>query len=667
MKLTPLKSLNRQPRFLILGISYVAISIALFIAGVYSQALFEPAFNLMGLPQTGDATSVLAQSADTNLEAINKKVLVISFDPLMFNSGKGLSQYRSWNSVNTLANEYINYFKTLTGNRVNYTLQGTETIKSFPELIGGSKYDATRYLNCLNNSSKCYKDAAGQLLAMNYVKFFNNSNYCQRFNKGDFDEIWMFGGPNFGIAESLLVGANSFKLASSPINGICSKPMPVMGFNYQKDLSAMVEGFMHRNEATMQQVYKGRSTTALTTNWDKFTYTAKESNTAFSGCGWSNFTPVSTTAKVWNQTGTGSSFCDEFYNYPEINTTTLKAVTCNDWGCSAIGYFSWQLKHLPNKVGIGPDGKLNDWWQYVLSPEKTYTTPIVTAIPTVIASPTATPIVTVTNAVTKTVTPSITNMPTISVVPAKQATGTVRIPVILYHHVGPKPGYIFERRVNVTEPIFRQEMAYLKTKGYKTLTLDQYIDQVKTGKNPSQKSVLLTIDDGYLDAYTTVFPILKEYGFVATFFIVPTKSEMSTAQIKELSDAGMDIQSHTTTHYSLNLNTNPQIWDYQLNTSKTQLEAITGKPIKAMAYPRCVYNNAVVKYLAASTSYQLSFQCQDMEGGTSIDAKWTNRFILNRTWAYDNLNNFVRHLNGYQDKFIDKLPDDKNGFHFAVI
>lgn len=73
----------------------------------------------------------------------------------------------------------------------------------------------------------------------------------------------------------------------------------------------------------------------------------------------------------------------------------------------------------------------------------------------------------------------------------------------------------------------------------------------------TKPSVLITIDDGKIDSYTTIFPILQEYGFKATFYVTKTglllgdggdPSQMSIAQAQEMHAAGHCIANHTATH-----------------------------------------------------------------------------------------------------------------------
>jgi peptidoglycan/xylan/chitin deacetylase (PgdA/CDA1 family) len=78
-----------------------------------------------------------------------------------------------------------------------------------------------------------------------------------------------------------------------------------------------------------------------------------------------------------------------------------------------------------------------------------------------------------------------------------------------------------------------------------------------TEKAPD-KLVVLTFDDSVASHATNVAPLLKKYGFGATFFItegfefaVDKKNYMTWEQIKALHDQGFEIGNHTHKHASV--------------------------------------------------------------------------------------------------------------------
>ncbi len=93
------------------------------------------------------------------------------------------------------------------------------------------------------------------------------------------------------------------------------------------------------------------------------------------------------------------------------------------------------------------------------------------------------------------------------------------IPVLLYQNVGHYPTDAMED--GVLPETFREQMRFFSENGYNIVTLDQALDHLAGHDNLPPKSLALTIDGGYRDAYTDVFPVLKSHNFHATFFIIP--------------------------------------------------------------------------------------------------------------------------------------------------
>jgi len=66
---------------------------------------------------------------------------------------------------------------------------------------------------------------------------------------------------------------------------------------------------------------------------------------------------------------------------------------------------------------------------------------------------------------------------------------------------------------------FKIQIEFLKS-NFNILSCDELIDYVLSGKDLPEKSMLLTFDDGYIDHYTNILPILNEHRLSA-FFSIP--------------------------------------------------------------------------------------------------------------------------------------------------
>ncbi|WP_461373717.1 polysaccharide deacetylase family protein [Candidatus Aquicultor sp.] len=174
-----------------------------------------------------------------------------------------------------------------------------------------------------------------------------------------------------------------------------------------------------------------------------------------------------------------------------------------------------------------------------------------------------------------------------------------RIPVLMYHCVNDHPKFknSIERDLTISTRTFKQQLDLLDTKGYHVVTLDDAYDAMIYGMQLPKKPVVLTFDDGAPDAYTCVFPTLRQRKMRAAFFVKAEEVNMSRgldwAKVKEMSDAGMQIESHTLNHCDLAIQ-GADVLVAQLMGSKELIERHTDKPVHFIAYPAGSYNRQVI-------------------------------------------------------------------------
>lgn len=135
----------------------------------------------------------------------------------------------------------------------------------------------------------------------------------------------------------------------------------------------------------------------------------------------------------------------------------------------------------------------------------------------------------------------------------------VRVPILMYHYVSPLPPDADDIREGLTinPQAFRDHIEYLHAEGYSTLSLYEINKALKHGHELPSKPIILTFDDSHIDHYTYVFPVLKEFGFIGTFFVITdftdkqNPNHLTWEQVKEMAEAGMNMESHTKTHSTL--------------------------------------------------------------------------------------------------------------------
>jgi len=121
-------------------------------------------------------------------------------------------------------------------------------------------------------------------------------------------------------------------------------------------------------------------------------------------------------------------------------------------------------------------------------------------------------------------------------------TRTVRVPILMYHYINTPPpnADAIRRDLSVPPERFREHLAYLKSQGYQTITLHDLVYALTRGTPLPPKPIILTFDDGYEDNYTNAFPILQEFGYIGTFFIITNNPDtgrpgyMSWDQLREM-------------------------------------------------------------------------------------------------------------------------------------
>jgi peptidoglycan/xylan/chitin deacetylase (PgdA/CDA1 family) len=174
------------------------------------------------------------------------------------------------------------------------------------------------------------------------------------------------------------------------------------------------------------------------------------------------------------------------------------------------------------------------------------------------------------------------------------------VPILMYHHLRDLPDGASElqRTWMVAPKNFEAQMNWLAQRGFHTITMEQLVGHLRDGKPVAAKPIIISFDDGWDEQYPVAFPILKRHGFIGTFFIYTNPIDhaqfMTWAQLQEMSEAGMDIQSHSLMHPHLRV-LEPDAAMKEIVESKAILEKHLGKPVVAFDYPFGEYNSTVIE------------------------------------------------------------------------
>ncbi|MEM7118008.1 MAG: polysaccharide deacetylase family protein [Chloroflexota bacterium] len=179
---------------------------------------------------------------------------------------------------------------------------------------------------------------------------------------------------------------------------------------------------------------------------------------------------------------------------------------------------------------------------------------------------------------------------------------SLRVPILTYHHISDTPASSAGSDFFVAPNIFEQQMAYLAENNYTPVDLDTLTAALTAGQALPQNPVVLTFDDGYADNYENAFPVLQSYGFTGTFFVITDFAEqeldgyMNWAMIKEMAEAGMQIQSHTSNHADLRDRTTEDLIA-EIGASQKAIAENTGQIPTYLAYPKGHFDDNVLSIL----------------------------------------------------------------------
>ncbi|MFT3946819.1 MAG: polysaccharide deacetylase family protein [Agriterribacter sp.] len=177
-----------------------------------------------------------------------------------------------------------------------------------------------------------------------------------------------------------------------------------------------------------------------------------------------------------------------------------------------------------------------------------------------------------------------------------------QIPILCYHQIRDWRGNESRGVKDAVVPpaVFKSQLQILADSGYHTILPDDLYNYLTKGTALPSKPIMLTYDDGDADQYNIAAPEMAKHGFKGVFFVMTVSLGrsiyMTKEQVKQLSDNGHIIASHTWNHQNVKTYTDTD-WDKQLIESGKQLEAVTGKPIKYFAYPFGAWNKQAIPAL----------------------------------------------------------------------
>ncbi len=216
--------------------------------------------------------------------------------------------------------------------------------------------------------------------------------------------------------------------------------------------------------------------------------------------------------------------------------------------------------------------------------------------------------------------------------------------VLCYHRLEGKVG----GALSIEPALFEQQLQKIKDSGYPVISMQDFLAWRRGEKNIPPKSVIITIDDGYVSSYDVSWPMLKKFGYPFTMFVYLTYintggKAITWAQLAEMRDAGVEIGSHTVLHADLRVKVRkltpaqqslapvvlPMDHDtwlkYELEHSKQVIEEKLGIKCATIAYPYGL-NNEKVREAAKAAGYEAAFTTYGARLGLTTPAMGLGRY-----------------------------------------
>jgi peptidoglycan/xylan/chitin deacetylase (PgdA/CDA1 family) len=203
------------------------------------------------------------------------------------------------------------------------------------------------------------------------------------------------------------------------------------------------------------------------------------------------------------------------------------------------------------------------------------------------------------------------------------------VPILMYHRIVPAAESGQAPNGLLIEPdVFRAQLKALYDGGWRTITLAQLARDMQDGTPPPPRTFVITIDDGWWDGYTYAFPIMREFGFVATYFVIAGRIDqvksMTTDRLVELLAFGNEVGNHTENHVSLQT-VNLATAKAEVDNASDRIEQLTGTRPVSLSYPMGGINQVALLAVGECPGLQIA-----VTEGWGVTESWLNRFASPR-------------------------------------
>jgi peptidoglycan/xylan/chitin deacetylase (PgdA/CDA1 family) len=185
------------------------------------------------------------------------------------------------------------------------------------------------------------------------------------------------------------------------------------------------------------------------------------------------------------------------------------------------------------------------------------------------------------------------------------------VPILAYHSVSADPP-AWIAPFAVSPAAFARHMDAVVASGREPVTVSHYADGLRGQCALPERPVLITVDDGFEDFAHSALPVLADRGICSTLYVttgaladgvqesvLPPASMLSSADLRDVEAAGVEIGAHSHTHRQMDLISQQDVVA-ELSRSASILAEILGHHIRSFAYPHGYWTPRVRRLAAAS-------------------------------------------------------------------
>ena len=187
---------------------------------------------------------------------------------------------------------------------------------------------------------------------------------------------------------------------------------------------------------------------------------------------------------------------------------------------------------------------------------------------------------------------------------------SIGIPILTYHSIDDSGSVISTPALK-----FREQMQILQDRQFNIIPLNNLVNLMRNRRPLPGRTAVITFGDGFKNFYLKAYPILQEFGYSATVFLVPEyigkTSKWNTilrgmpvldllgwSQIKEMANKGIDFGAHSMTHESL-AKLSLEEARQEIVKSKSAIEEHINHDVTIFCYPYGITNSQVKEIVQA--------------------------------------------------------------------